>query len=285
VWPLFTGWASVGEYRYHRPLPAYFNLRANALLATDGSLGHFTEVLSGDYNQSFSTSSPHQVWSSAMVISPILRGLFGLQTDVEAHQITLSPHVPADWTALAIRNVRVGAVTASFSYHKTNSSISLETKRKGSGDCWVEFSPALSLRAQVIDAELNGRSLPFTLQTNANDQHVLVRFPVYGGPNTLVIHLKNDFGIAASNQLPALGSASREFRILSESWNATRDELTLDMSGAPGNQYDFGVWNAAQIVSVDGAQLSDRGTLRVDLPATHDESYVRCKIVIHLAKR
>ena len=32
VWPLFTGWASVGEYRYHRALPAYANLRANALL-------------------------------------------------------------------------------------------------------------------------------------------------------------------------------------------------------------------------------------------------------------
>ena len=36
VWPLFTGWASVGEYRYHRAFPAYANLRANALLALDG---------------------------------------------------------------------------------------------------------------------------------------------------------------------------------------------------------------------------------------------------------
>src|SRR5258706_15150872 len=30
VWPLFTGWASVGEYRYHRPCPGYANLRPNA---------------------------------------------------------------------------------------------------------------------------------------------------------------------------------------------------------------------------------------------------------------
>src|SRR5262249_31407073 len=36
VWPLFTGWASLGEYAYHRALPAYENLRANALLALDG---------------------------------------------------------------------------------------------------------------------------------------------------------------------------------------------------------------------------------------------------------
>src|SRR5712664_3562414 len=84
VWPLFTGWASVGEYRYHRPQPAYANLRANALLALDGSLGHVTEVLSGDYYQPLSTSSPHQIWSAAMVVSPLLRGMFGLSTDAKA---------------------------------------------------------------------------------------------------------------------------------------------------------------------------------------------------------
>ena len=81
VWPLFTGWASVGEYRYHRPLPAYSNLKANALLALNGSLGHVTEVLSGDYYQPLSTSSPHQIWSAAMVVSPLLRGMLGLETD------------------------------------------------------------------------------------------------------------------------------------------------------------------------------------------------------------
>ena len=75
VWPLFTGWASVGEYRYHRALPGFSNLKANAQLALDGSLGHVTEVLSGDYYQPLSTSSPHQIWSAAMVVSPLLRGL------------------------------------------------------------------------------------------------------------------------------------------------------------------------------------------------------------------
>ena len=81
VWPLFTGWASVGEYRYHRALTGFTNLMANSQLALDGSLGHVTEVLSGDYYQPLSTSSPHQIWSAAMVISPLLRGLFGLEAD------------------------------------------------------------------------------------------------------------------------------------------------------------------------------------------------------------
>ena len=127
IWPLFTGWAAVGEYRYHRALPAYFNLRTNALLAFDGSLGHFTEVLSGDYYQSFATSSPHQIWSAAMVVSPILRGHVRIANGCVESQITLAPHVPADWTSFAIRNVHVGRQRVDFQYHKTPDSIVLET--------------------------------------------------------------------------------------------------------------------------------------------------------------
>ena len=89
VWPLFTGWASVGEYRYHHEHPAYANLRANALLALDGSPGHVTEVLSGDYYQGLSTSSPHQIWSAAMVVAPVLRGMLGLSTDAQNATLTL----------------------------------------------------------------------------------------------------------------------------------------------------------------------------------------------------
>ncbi len=104
VWPLFTGWASVAEYRYHQEFPAYENLRANALLALDGSLGHVTEVLSGDYYQPLATSSPHQIWSAAMVVSPLLKGMFGLERDATKKTLTFVPHVPADWTNFKINN-------------------------------------------------------------------------------------------------------------------------------------------------------------------------------------
>jgi glycogen debranching enzyme len=284
VWPLFTGWASVAEYRYHRALPAYSNLRANALLALDGSLGHFTEVLSGDYYQSFSTSSPHQIWSSAMVVSPILRGLFGLHTDAQAHQITLAPHVPADWPSFGIRNVQVGAVSADFQYRRTLGTIVLETKRTGAGDWWVEFSPSLSLRATVVSAALNGRPLPFKVQQNGNDQHVLVRFPVREGPNTLIIRVKNDFGLALANDLPPLGSASHGLRVVAELWNSARNQLTLDVSGNSGRAYELAVWNPAQISSTEGAILTKQDKLQIQFPGETSEAYVHQKVVIHFGK-
>src|SRR4029077_3473383 len=127
VWPLFTGWASVAEYRYHHPLTAYANLRSNALLALDGSLGHVTEVLSGDSSQPLSTSSPHQIWSAAMVVSPILRGMLGLETDAIHHSVKLTPHIPADWTRFTIGNLRVGKDALLINYSKTDEGIVLET--------------------------------------------------------------------------------------------------------------------------------------------------------------
>jgi len=281
VWPLFTGWASVGEYRYHREFPAYSNLRANALLGVDGSLGHFSEVLSGDYYDSFSTSSPHQIWSAAMVISPILRGLFGLQIDAEKHQIHFAPHVPADWTTFGMHNIRIGEAGLDFQYRKTPDSVVLETKRTGSGDCWVEFSPAFSLRTQVVNVEINGRPLPFKMQANSEDQHLLLRFPVYDGPNNLVIHMRNDFGLTVTNDLPPLGSASRGLRVLTESWNASKTQLSLEFSGRTGMTYEIGVWNASQVSSADGAKLTKAGRLEIQIPSGPAEEYATQRVELH----
>jgi hypothetical protein len=219
-----------------------------------------------------------------MVISPILRGMFGLQTDAETKQVTLAPHVPADWTSFAIHNVRVGSVGLDFQYRKAIGSITLETTRQGNGDGWVEFSPAVSLRTEVVSVELNGRSLPFQLQPNRNDQHISLRFPVYGGPNKLVIRLKNDFGLAISNDLPPLGSASRGLRVMAESWNAPRNQCALEVSGRAGLEYRLEVWNPAQISEVEGANLTKSGQLALRIPAGGSDSYVVQKVTIHFGR-
>ena len=287
VWPLFTGWASVGEYRYHRALPGFSNLKANAQLALDGSLGHVTEVLSGDYYQPLSTSSPQQIWSAAMVVSPLLRGLFGLQTNAGACQITLAPHVPADWTWFTLDHVRVGPESLRLAYRKTTSDISLTITRGGSGDCTLEFSPAVSPRAQILGVEMNRRRVPFQVKKSDVDQHVVVKFPVTAGESTLRIRLRNDFGLTLSPVLPPLGSTSQGLRVLSESWTPAQDALTLEIAGAQGQQYQLGMWNPAQVASVEGAELlrtnAENARIRVTIPKNESEPYPRERIVIHFS--
>ncbi len=83
VWPLFTGWAALAEYRGGQPLAGYQMLMENANLTRAQDLGAVTELLSGDYFVPFGRSTSHQLWSSAMVITPTLRGLFGIDIDAQ----------------------------------------------------------------------------------------------------------------------------------------------------------------------------------------------------------
>jgi hypothetical protein len=170
-------------------------------------------------------------------------------------------------------------------YRKTIDEITLQISRTGGGDCSLKFSPAVSLRAQVLGVEMNGRRLPFQLNLSDVDQHVSVQFPVAGGENRLRIRVKSDFGLSLSPVLPPLGSASAGLRVMSESWTPARDSLTLEVSGAEGSQYEVGMWNSAQVTSVEGAELvrteAESARIKVKIPANPSEPYPRERIIIH----
>jgi hypothetical protein len=140
------------------------------------------------------------------------------------------------------------------------------------------------LRTEIVSVELNGRPLAFKSQANQNDQHLLVRFPVYGGPNTLAVHVKNDFGLTVANELPPLGSASQGLRVFSESWNITKTQLTIEVSGRAGSRYELGVWNASQLSSVEGGTLSESGRVEIQMPRGETDSYTSQSLIFHFAR-
>jgi len=108
IWPLFTGWVSLAEYRAGRPLSGYAHLMQNADLTWTGDLGGVTELLSGEFFQPLGRSSSHQVWSSAMVMTPALRGLFGLDWNAPARVLRVAPNLPAAWDRARLHNVPLG---------------------------------------------------------------------------------------------------------------------------------------------------------------------------------
>jgi glycogen debranching enzyme len=283
VWPLFTGWASVGEYKAHRALPAYANLQANAQLALDGSLGDVTEVLSGDNYVGLSTSSPHQIWSSAMVVSPLLRGMMGLEVSSANGKITLEPHVPGSWRQFAIENVRVGRSVLNFHYQQSDDEITLRVERsRGAEAQELTFAPAVSPLAQVVAVEINNRSVKPLLRPAASDAHIQVRVPLASDQTTVRIRLRNTFTVENPVMLPALGARSRNLKIVSENWAPSR--LTLQLSGIAGQAYELEIYGSAKISGVDGAELVEAAggrRLRVQFPA--GSGYVKKTVSLQFA--
>jgi hypothetical protein len=245
-------------------------------------------VLNGSYYEPLATSTPQQIWSAAMVVSPILRGLFGLETNATAGEVSLKPHVPADWPSFTIANLQVGSTTLRLRFRKDADNIWLETTRTGGGKCTLDFSPALSLRANVSAATLNGRAIPYHVNLSDADQHVSVHFEVPAGRSTLRLRFNNDFELGIASHLPPPGSTSEGLRILSTAWTPDRDRFNLEVAGAPGNSYELSLWSASEITSIEGAELNKDNPrapkLVVRFPAGA-ESYVDRRITLQFVPR
>jgi glycogen debranching enzyme len=118
VWPLFTGWAALAEYRSGHPLAGYQAVMQNADLTTAQDPGGVTELLSGAFFEPFGRSTSHQLWSSAMVVTPLLRGLFGIDVDALQHAINVTPHLPASWPSAEVHHLAVGKSVVNLGYKR-----------------------------------------------------------------------------------------------------------------------------------------------------------------------
>jgi hypothetical protein len=224
-----------------------------------------------------------------MVISPLLRGMFGLSSDANTHVLTFAPHVPPDWPTFAVKNIHLGACAVDLRYHRTEDTISLEAERSGTGDCSLEFSPSLGLGAEVIQVEMNGHLIANRVTKSPADQHLNVKIPLVKGTNKLHITVLNDFGVNIPTSLPPLGAKSRGLRVVSETWSASRDRLEFDIAGAKGAVYDLGLWSAGQLSSVEGAEwtkgAAGRGQVRLHMPTGNPDEYVRAKIIFRFSPK
>lgn len=155
VWPLFTGWVSVAEYRTGHPLSAWMHLEQNADLTWAQDPGNTTELLSGEFFQPLGRSTAHQLWSSAMVISPIVRGLFGLGWNVQEHELSVTPSLPATWDNARLSHVPFGNERVDLSFRRENGSLIVEAEGRSDS--------SLRLRSQVAGAEFSNGKLRIPL--------------------------------------------------------------------------------------------------------------------------
>ncbi len=275
VWPLFTGWASVGEYRHHQTGPAYANLQANAELALDGSGGNTTEVVSGAVYSPLSTSSSHQIWSAAMVVSPLLRGLLGLRVDAPGRTVELTPHLPATWRRFEVGNLPVGQGRVNLAFERDDSRIALEVDNGGAG-FHLRFAPALAPRARVVEARISGGGeLKWERLAGVSDWHPGFDVEVPTGNSTLIIKVEGDFAVSTEPSLPLFGEPSSNLKILAQTWSQTGDVLDVQVSGRAGGEYRLNLFGGGAVAGVSGGRLADGGaTLTLRIP-DGDAGYAR----------
>jgi hypothetical protein len=235
VWPLFTGWVSLAEYRAGRPLAAYAHLMQNANLTWASDPGAVTELLSGEFFRPLGRSSSHQIWSSAMVLTPALRGLFGLEWDAPHRTLRLDPHLPATWDSAKLRHVQVG-----------NAAVDLEFARKA-GQLVVHAHSASPVVLCMVSQEA---ARDQACDSPATAEHELsLPLPAVE--------------LEMPHELPSPGAATVQLKSVSERRGAGRYEIEFE--GRADSQVELAVrLNRPGVVSEGGGLSGNR--LRIRFP-------------------
>lgn len=268
VWPLFTGWASMGAYRYGRPHVGFQALMANVLLKRQNALGFVTELLSGDFNAPFGRSSHHQVWSEAMVVTPLVRGLLGIEFDGGDSSISFAPQLPADWDSVEARGVAAGASLFDFSLRRGGGQMTIRVSRhpsdvkasarnaKAAATSSVTLAPAFPLDARVRAVRVNGRGAQFETMREGDVQRLELSFDV---SKTAEVSILYDEGtdVYLPFESPAPGSRSTGLRVLRS--RAEGGALRLLLEGRGGRTYTLRVKTQHEIENetAEGEEDSD----------------------------
>ncbi|HWQ35710.1 MAG TPA: GH116 family glycosyl hydrolase [Blastocatellia bacterium] len=301
VWPLFTGWASMAAYKYHRAHIGYDYLMANALLTYDNALGYVTELLSGEFNQAFGRSSHHQVWSCAMVVTPLVRGMLGLEADAVHHRLTFAPQLPADWQNVSVKNYRMGQssfdltlerftpVTRAAKAAPPGTQLTkLTISRTGTASepaTELLFAPAFAADAEIRRVSVNGKDAKFDVINTASIRLCQIRLNV---SRTETVEIEYLPGTEVFFDRPAakVGDTSRGLKLISTATDA--NEFRINLEGLSEATYEVRVRSHRPLSRAVNAEMSPAGDgtmrLRVVMPRAERGGYVRQTIRVEFGE-
>ncbi|MEW6196369.1 MAG: amylo-alpha-1,6-glucosidase [Bacteroidota bacterium] len=243
VWPLFTGWTALAEFKYGNYVQGFTHIMNNLLVYKNWQLGFVEEVLHGEEYRPSGVCS-HQCWSQTMVLQPAIEGMLGLKVDALNNIITLSPCFPADWDFVKVEKIRIGDTYVDFQMNKRNGKTVFLFTSNSSQPIQVEFNPAFPLDTKFISAQINNspviieqydnRTIPFSFILN----------------NSTQIEINHSGGISVLPKIivPEPNSHSEGFRILSERiWG---NEYIISLQGVSETANELQIWKDGKIEKI-----------------------------------
>ena len=244
VWPLFTGWATLAEFKNENYVQGYSHIMNNLLVYKNWQLGFVEEVLNGaEYKPG--GVCPHQAWSETMVLQPTIEGMLGLEVDAANNKIKFSPRLPADWEFIKVERIKIGNSFVDFEMKRTNGKYFYNFTPTSSKQIRIEFYPSFPLGTEFQKVEINSKPTEIKKQ---NHKSINLSFAL-NRTSKIEIDYKNGISVLPVVSHPKPNDKSEGFRILSDKLEG--DAYSVEVQGISGTTQTLEVYRNGKIEEVE----------------------------------
>lgn len=231
VWPLFTGWTALAEYRSGRYLQGFSHILSNLNNYREFSLGCVPEVLNGQTYKPGGVTL-HQCWSETMVVQPAVEGLLGFCPDAPQKSCKLCPRLPFDWNFCNVKNLCVGDARVSFAMKKAEGKTVYSFS--SNQPVTIGFEPAFAPGTRITQLTVNGEKAGYTNVNNPEYATIKTKLNVQA-KTVVEIDYQEGASALSSFVFPEKEKPSSGFRMLEQ--HLEGNVLTVKIEGCPGESY------------------------------------------------
>ncbi|MFH1296089.1 MAG: GH116 family glycosyl hydrolase [Bacteroidota bacterium] len=254
VWPLFTGWTALAEYRYGNYIQGFTHIMNNLNVYRNWGLGFVEEVLNGAEYQP-SGVCPHQCWSETMVLQPVIEGMLGIDVDAPNFTLNLSPRLPSNWDSITVERIRIGNQLVDFSFVRDTTRITWKFTKSEGKDLIINFMPTLPPGTKINHIWVNGQEYPFATFTTNRFISLLVNFTI-SEMTAIVVDFDEGISVLPLVPCPAPGDRAEGMRIIDAQLKG--DSYLIDLEGLAGTSDTLSIWSYLPLEEVIHGDIINR---------------------------
>jgi hypothetical protein len=263
IWPLFTGWVSLGEYEYGNASQAFAHIMNNLYLKKHWALGFVPEVMHGVVYTPVGVCF-HQCWSETNILHPAINGMIGWKPDAPSHSAVLAPQFPAHWDSVTVQHLRVGSSMLSFTMKRGRTETTYNFTLQQGAAVNISLRPGIPGGMHLSGVMVNGVARGLNNETIRGLLKEPVMVLVEKESNVVFRHTG---GVAMFPIIPdpVSNDSSQGYRIVSESVKDTMYDSVLE--GKAGTTFICHIYVFDQVAKrVSGGEMvgvQENGLLNV----------------------
>ena len=262
AWPFINTFVSQAEYAHGNPVAGFATWRKGARLTGNQAPGDLPEHMNGDRYLAGERSVPHQLFSSVGVIEPAVRGLLGLETEVDPESlrrvVQFHPQPPADWSFLRFSGYAAGSNRLSGELTQAPGKTVARLQNDGSGTLTADVVVPVPLLAKVRRVTLNGKRAKFQQRQIGGSDGVQMRFDL-NRDAVVTAEYDGGIGIVPPNANPSVGDRTTSLKIMRIAVRGP-DTVELDVAGRAGGGNTLELVTTLPNITADGAEVRKTAT-------------------------